>query len=240
MSPCNSEMLPCRARVSIQLGTHRAGADRKARPALRRRRPISRTSAALRCTTGSQPAAPTATWSPPPSAQGSQGGTIQLEALIELKLVKPSSSSTLSFRVVRVIPFIESIQFPVEQFEATVSQSTVSCPLLNGNEARVALPPAQEGLTWPGRRRGVSAGASRYAGHSFLWRCFRPPCVFCRCAFCRGRARRFGHRPLRRLIVAGEQQPYTNICYATIIQFTTIDGNTTIIVKHHILELPNK
>ena len=51
--------------------------------------------------------------------------------LFELKLLNSScSSSNFSIRVFRAYPLVETIQISVEQFEATVSQSTVpSLPL---------------------------------------------------------------------------------------------------------------
>ena len=57
---------------------------------------------------------------------------IRLETLIELNFLNSShSSSNCSIRFVRAYPLVEIRQTaPVEQFEATLSQSTVPSPLL--------------------------------------------------------------------------------------------------------------
>ena len=69
-----------------------------------------------------------------PSGRNSEGGMIRLETLVEL------SELILSLKL--------DNQFPIEQFEATVSQSTVpSPPLRNVNRLRLAARRLAEGTT---------------------------------------------------------------------------------------------
>ena len=68
--------------------------------------------------------------------QVSEGGMIRLETLLELKLFTSSFSSFILLLKL-------DKQFPIEQFEATVSQSTVPSPplkvtIVDMNEARIA------------------------------------------------------------------------------------------------------
>ena len=85
----------------------------------------------------------------PPSASFSEGGTIRLETLIELTFLNSSfsNSNLYQFDLFELILLLKlDKQFPVGQFEATVSQSAVPPPSLISISLFAA---SLKGRVWP-------------------------------------------------------------------------------------------